>query len=673
MMSPPSGIPWPSSWRWASPPRRPALAAGLPGVTLWTSTPLVGRQVERLSERVDRRAGDAEVGALDLAGLLELRDDLLGGVDRDREADADVAAVPLPPVSICELMPITRPAASSSGPPELPGLIAASVWMTLSIAKPLGAWIWRCSAETTPVVSVRSRPNGLPIAIVGSPTWTSLESPSVSGVSLRPLGSTFSSARSVEESLPTTLASTVFLSSNWTVTLRAPVDHVGVGEDVAVACRSTKPEPVASPCCSWGKRSNGDWTALDDLRPDVHDAGRVALVDVAPAVRPLPPVAIAGAGDRGLLDDRGRLAGPPPMPTTSRAAATTPPPSSTARERGTGERFMTRSVVGSVEAALKPRIKGCVEPKPARRSPGGAGQHRGRRPRRRGERISDSPTSTASTPTRSSSSSCSRVVKPDSETTVLPGRDVGEQVEGALDVDGEVAQVAVVDADHVGVDAPGRPRARPRRGPRPARRGRARAPPRAGAAGRAALERGDDQQDRVGARGRRLVDLVGVDDEVLAQDRQRSRPRAPRAGRRASRRSGRALGEDRQRRGAAALVGRRPRSTVAPARITPADGERRLCSAITEIPGGRAPRRTGGPRRARRERALELGQRDLRAAGDVLARATRRCGRGRSRRRQLAGAGDEALERRCRRAVVDRGLGGAATPSASESPPGPPA
>ena len=73
--------------------------------------------------------------------------------------------LPLPPVAICELMPITRPAASSSGPPELPGLIAASVWMTLSIAKPLGAWIWRCSAETTPVVSVRSSPNGLPIAI----------------------------------------------------------------------------------------------------------------------------------------------------------------------------------------------------------------------------------------------------------------------------------------------------------------------------------------------------------------------------------------------------------------------------------------------------------------------------------------------------------------------------
>ena len=46
---------------------------------------------------------------------------------------------PLPPVSIWELMPITSPAALSSGPPELPGLIGASVCRTLSIVKPLGA------------------------------------------------------------------------------------------------------------------------------------------------------------------------------------------------------------------------------------------------------------------------------------------------------------------------------------------------------------------------------------------------------------------------------------------------------------------------------------------------------------------------------------------------------
>ena len=37
------------------------------------------------------------------------------------------------PVSICELTPITWPRPFSSGPPELPWLIAASVWMTWSI------------------------------------------------------------------------------------------------------------------------------------------------------------------------------------------------------------------------------------------------------------------------------------------------------------------------------------------------------------------------------------------------------------------------------------------------------------------------------------------------------------------------------------------------------------
>ena len=125
-------------------------------------------------------------------------------------------------MAIWELMPITRPAASSSGPPELPGLMAASVWITLSIEKPLGASMRRCSADTTPVVSVRSSPNGLPMAIVGSPTCMSLESPRASGSSAKPLGATLSRARSVEVSLPTTSPSAVFSSSNCTVTREAP-------------------------------------------------------------------------------------------------------------------------------------------------------------------------------------------------------------------------------------------------------------------------------------------------------------------------------------------------------------------------------------------------------------------------------------------------------------------
>jgi hypothetical protein len=170
--------------------------------------------------------------------------------------------LPPPPVSIWELMPITRPAASSSGPPELPGLIAASVWMTSRIVKPFGALIWRCRALTTPVVSVRSRPNGLPIAIVGSPTCTSLAEPSVSGCRSRPSGSTFNSARSLELSRPTILAVTLFLSENCTVTLTAPSTTCALVR-MSPSLSMTNPEPVASPRCSVGNRSNGDcerWT-----------------------------------------------------------------------------------------------------------------------------------------------------------------------------------------------------------------------------------------------------------------------------------------------------------------------------------------------------------------------------------------------------------------------------
>ncbi len=78
----------------------------------------------------------------------------------------------LPPDSfgICALTPITWPRALSSGPPELPWLMAASVWMTWSIVNPFGASIVRCTALTIPAVAVRVRLNGLPIATTASPT-----------------------------------------------------------------------------------------------------------------------------------------------------------------------------------------------------------------------------------------------------------------------------------------------------------------------------------------------------------------------------------------------------------------------------------------------------------------------------------------------------------------------
>ena len=51
------------------------------------------------------------------------------------------------------LIPITLPAESSSPPPELPGLIAASVWMRLRITVPSWTWIVRPKAETIPDVT----------------------------------------------------------------------------------------------------------------------------------------------------------------------------------------------------------------------------------------------------------------------------------------------------------------------------------------------------------------------------------------------------------------------------------------------------------------------------------------------------------------------------------------
>ena len=68
------------------------------------------------------------------------------------------------------------------------------------------------------------------------------------------------------------------------------------------------------------------------------------------------------------------------------------------------------------------------------------------------------------------------------------------------------------------------------------------------------VERADDQQHRVGPVDSRLVELVGVDDEVLAEDRQVA---GLTGGAEVLERAAEAplLGQDRERGGAAALVG----------------------------------------------------------------------------------------------------------------------
>src|SRR5882724_170819 len=77
------------------------------------------------------------------------------------------------------LTPITSPAEFIRGPPLLPGLRAASVWITLSISRPELARNERARALTTPAVTVAWKPYGLPMATTSWPGWMALVSPSV--------------------------------------------------------------------------------------------------------------------------------------------------------------------------------------------------------------------------------------------------------------------------------------------------------------------------------------------------------------------------------------------------------------------------------------------------------------------------------------------------------------
>src|SRR4028118_1450217 len=101
-----------------------------------------------------------------------------------------------------ELIPMTVPRASKSGPPELPELMAASVWTALSMVNPLGASMGRPSPLTMPVVTLMPTLSGLPMAITGSPTPSAPESPSVSGRSMLSGASTLMTATSVEGASP---------------------------------------------------------------------------------------------------------------------------------------------------------------------------------------------------------------------------------------------------------------------------------------------------------------------------------------------------------------------------------------------------------------------------------------------------------------------------------------
>ena len=195
------------------------------------SAPVAGRDVAD---------ADAEPGVGRRLAVRHLLDDRQHLVDRDREAEADRAvAAASSAVRIEELMPTTLPARSTSGPPLLPGLIAASVWIAgYVVALPCPSeptLTGRLSALTMPLVTVDSRPNGEPIATTASPTLRSPDEPIVAGV--RPeTPSAWITAVSVSGSVPRTCLGrgAVVERDAERAAVGGDLDHVVVGEDLAV-------------------------------------------------------------------------------------------------------------------------------------------------------------------------------------------------------------------------------------------------------------------------------------------------------------------------------------------------------------------------------------------------------------------------------------------------------
>mmetsp|Transcript_1360 Transcript_1360/g.3715 ORF Transcript_1360/g.3715 Transcript_1360/m.3715 type:complete len:263 (+) Transcript_1360:542-1330(+) len=159
MMSPSTSRPYSSRVV----PCTPALAAGPPSRALRTMIPLTPSVSTACSgaKEMPRMGRTTRPYCRMLPTLLLMVSDGMANPMPELEPDGEKMAV---------LMPMTQPELSKSGPPLLPGLMAASVWMTPWMGRPVSDWISRSVPDTTPVVRVKSRPKGLPMAYTRCPT-----------------------------------------------------------------------------------------------------------------------------------------------------------------------------------------------------------------------------------------------------------------------------------------------------------------------------------------------------------------------------------------------------------------------------------------------------------------------------------------------------------------------
>ena len=115
----------PSAATTTSPGSGPACSAGLSGTTCAIRSAVLRQSGRDLVGHRHGRGDEPEVGTADVPVLDE-------GLDDPRVVALIGTARPSPTPATAVLMPTTRARESASAPPELPGLSAASVWMTSS-------------------------------------------------------------------------------------------------------------------------------------------------------------------------------------------------------------------------------------------------------------------------------------------------------------------------------------------------------------------------------------------------------------------------------------------------------------------------------------------------------------------------------------------------------------
>ena len=221
----------------------------------------------------------------------------------------------------------------TSAPPELPGLIAASVWMASSTvfwfrASPPAA-TGRFRALMMPVVTVPSSPSGEPIATTSWPTCRLAEEPSVIGV--RPeTPCALTTAISLLGSAPTTVNRAVRPSAKVTVVSGPPLAAATTWLLVKISPSDERMIPEPSSVCR--PMSVSSLTTLGTTLAatcSTEPAGRLAAgtLGAAPGM-----IELLAAGRSGCTS----IATPPPMPAETIATASAPAVKAPARERFCG-------------------------------------------------------------------------------------------------------------------------------------------------------------------------------------------------------------------------------------------------------------------------------------------------------------------------------------------------